>query len=313
MGFGYGAGAADSLFDMIRQNQAEAFRQQQLAAQMEQFRGAQETQLRGQDLTHQRFLTGLERDDAAAAAERERADKEKAERESSLASLFEPEPMLGQDIGLPQVPGQAPVAAPQQPARLRALLATPEGRAELLAKFKLDPDKIAPPPKPERAPTVGSFEDFVLRKYGESPTAAQITSARREFEQAGRAPEKPEKPEKAPAPQLVYGPDGSLRAVQFVNGQFVEVPMPPNMRRAAPPKTPEQIEAEAAARTRGAEAGKGPTGIAKLFNTFDRVFGGGEAITGGAVSMRAPDGRLLSVPAEKVAEMERLGATRVGG
>lgn len=43
-------------------------------------------------------------------------------------------------------------------------------------------------PKPENAPNVGSFEDYVLRKFGPNPTPAQITQARKEYNQADDRP-----------------------------------------------------------------------------------------------------------------------------
>jgi hypothetical protein len=60
----------------------------------------------------------------------------------------------------------------------------------------------------------------------------------------------------------------------------------------------------------------GATGIdeasyaAELKRILAAVGGGGTLNTGGTVAMVAPDGRRLSVPAEKVAEMEALGAKR---
>lgn len=45
-------------------------------------------------------------------------------------------------------------------------------------------------PKPEKGPAVGSFEDFVVRKYGQAPTPGQVTAARSEWSEAGRDPER---------------------------------------------------------------------------------------------------------------------------
>lgn len=48
------------------------------------------------------------------------------------------------------------------------------------------------PPKekePAKGPTVGSFEDYVRRAYGENPTPQQVIQARVTFEAAGRKPE----------------------------------------------------------------------------------------------------------------------------
>lgn len=49
-------------------------------------------------------------------------------------------------------------------------------------------------PEPVKAPNpaaVGSFEDFVVREYGEAPTGAQIVQARRRYTDAGREPDRP--------------------------------------------------------------------------------------------------------------------------
>lgn len=52
---------------------------------------------------------------------------------------------------------------------------------------------------------------------------------------------------------------------------------------------------------------KGPVSGTSYADYLEQLQGGG----GGMVHMQAPDGRSLSVPAEKVAEMERLGAKKV--
>lgn len=43
-------------------------------------------------------------------------------------------------------------------------------------------------PKPEKGPAVGSFEDYVLRRFGQSPTPEQITQARKDYQQADDRP-----------------------------------------------------------------------------------------------------------------------------
>jgi hypothetical protein len=120
----------------------------------------------------------------------------------------------------------------------------------------------------------------------------------------------PEKPEKAPGPQLVYGPDGTLRAMQFVNGQYVEVPVPSGMSKAAPkapPKTPEQIKQEAKARVEGAAEGKAGTGGGGLTGLIRGVFsGGGQKQT--KVTVKTPDGQEFSFPNEAAAEAFKVKA-----
>src|SRR3990167_2608244 len=44
------------------------------------------------------------------------------------------------------------------------------------------------PAKPADAPTVGSFEDYVVRKFGQTPTPDQITQARKDYQQADDRP-----------------------------------------------------------------------------------------------------------------------------
>lgn len=43
------------------------------------------------------------------------------------------------------------------------------------------------PPAPEKGPAVGSFEDYVVAKYGPRPTPSQIEQARRAYSDTGRA------------------------------------------------------------------------------------------------------------------------------
>lgn len=50
---------------------------------------------------------------------------------------------------------------------------------------------ITPPKKASEVPNVGSFEDFVLRKFGKNPTAEQVTAARKEYNQADDKPVDP--------------------------------------------------------------------------------------------------------------------------
>lgn len=42
--------------------------------------------------------------------------------------------------------------------------------------------------KPANAPNVGSFEDYVLRQFGQNPTAAQILQARKDYQQSDDRP-----------------------------------------------------------------------------------------------------------------------------
>jgi len=49
-------------------------------------------------------------------------------------------------------------------------------------------DTIADNPMTPDAPTVGSFEDFVVRQFGPNPTADQIADARRRYQQADDRP-----------------------------------------------------------------------------------------------------------------------------
>ncbi len=70
--------------------------------------------------------------------------------------------------------------------------------------------------KPEelpKAPQVGSFEDYVTRKYGATPTAQQVAAARRQWEEAGRAPK-----EGKEAPKVSeYSKERALRTIQSVD------------------------------------------------------------------------------------------------
>ncbi len=60
------------------------------------------------------------------------------------------------------------------------------GQYAELAHYAMLPPQPKEPPKP---PTVGSFEDYVTRTYGDAPTPAQILEARKAYNQADdRAP-----------------------------------------------------------------------------------------------------------------------------
>lgn len=48
--------------------------------------------------------------------------------------------------------------------------------------------KYQAPAKPPAPPAIGSFEDYVIRKYGENPTPDQITEARKVYQQADDRP-----------------------------------------------------------------------------------------------------------------------------
>lgn len=79
-----------------------------------------------------------------------------------------------------QLRGEKPAAAPEGytlgPGQKRF---QPGGVVEAEVPFKPEA-----PPQPAKGPDVGSFEDYVIRKYGPQPTAQQITQARREYQQA---------------------------------------------------------------------------------------------------------------------------------
>ena len=146
--------------------------------------------------------------------------------------------------------------------------------------------------------------------------ASRIKNIEQETEARERAQAKyrpkPE-PKADPAPQLVYADDGSLRAVRFVGGQFVEVPVPAGLSKTAPKPNPKTIQAEAAARAQGAAEGKKAGGgggglISGLVNLVRGDSGGAKPAT---VKMKAPDGSVKEVPADQVAHFKSLGAVEV--
>ena len=47
------------------------------------------------------------------------------------------------------------------------------------------------PSKPQASPGVGSFEDYLVKRFGPQPTPQQITQARQTYETSGRKPEQP--------------------------------------------------------------------------------------------------------------------------
>jgi hypothetical protein len=94
-------------------------------------------------------------------------------------------------------PDQKPIEGTQVPA-LDKPEKLPEGFTLAPGATRYDatgqPIASAPAiePKPPRI-AIGSFEDYVGRKYGANPTPAQIEAARRTYSAADNAPAKPEK------------------------------------------------------------------------------------------------------------------------
>lgn len=72
------------------------------------------------------------------------------------------------------------------PAKDQGLMNVPPGGVVFDPKTR-QPAYTAPT-KPPAAPNVGSFEDYVVRKYGAQPTPDQITQARKEYQQADDRP-----------------------------------------------------------------------------------------------------------------------------
>lgn len=58
-----------------------------------------------------------------------------------------------------------------------------------LAGMTTDPNYKAPTPADKTPPAVGSFEDYVKRKYGDAPTPEQIVAARKAYQQADDRPQ----------------------------------------------------------------------------------------------------------------------------
>lgn len=132
------------------------------------------------------------------------------------------------------------------------------------------------------------------------------------------APERPDRPERPGAPQIFFDAEGKPRAVQFVNGEAREVPLPTGLIGKTAPKpaakTPEQIEAEAAARARGTATGKQEAGGGGIRDAILGLFNGGNPERTGAattVRMKAPNGQIKEVSPDQVAYYKSKGAVEV--
>ncbi|HET8644051.1 MAG TPA: hypothetical protein VFO85_01105 [Vicinamibacteria bacterium] len=86
------------------------------------------------------------------------------------------EGIVGQMAGYGEKPAQPDLLA-VNPGQVVIDKANPRGGALYTAQ-----------PKPPEAPAVGSFEDYVVRKYGQAPTPEQITEARKVYQQADDRP-----------------------------------------------------------------------------------------------------------------------------
>jgi hypothetical protein len=118
------------------------------------------------------------------------------------------------------------------------------------------------------------------------------------------------------APQIMPGANGDV-AVQFSrDGSSRNVDLPGGAHKT---KTPAEIEANAAAASRGRAAGTPPkrnilSGITDMFTpkpAGSAPLPATSGASGGVVRMTAPDGRALNVPAAEVARLEAAGAKRV--
>jgi hypothetical protein len=81
---------------------------------------------------------------------------------------------------------------------------------------------------PEKPPAVGTFEDYVTQRYGPRPTPAQITQARKDYQQSDDRPYRDPVPVivmTAQGPQLVDRTTSTSRPITDQGGQAV--PLPP--------------------------------------------------------------------------------------
>ena len=124
-----------------------------------------------------------------------------AQRWSSIAQSIDPEAkkfIPGWDAGAPFTPETA--------ANIEALYQQRRGNKEKDQGFTLGPGQIrydqsgkqiaAGPEKEAKTPEVGSFGDYVQRKYGANPTATDIEAARKVYHDAGVTV-------KVPGPEMV--------------------------------------------------------------------------------------------------------------
>lgn len=86
------------------------------------------------------------------------------------------------------------------------------------------------PAREPAPPAVGSFEDFVVRKYGPKPTPDQITQARKDYQQADDRPYAPTIVVTGAGPQLVDRGSGTARPITDAGGSVVG-PTPTEQQR----------------------------------------------------------------------------------
>lgn len=145
---------------------------------------------------------------------------------------------------------------------------TGPARAALEAQDATGDTSLSPalftPPKPE----LRSVRGVGLVQIGPDGTQKTVTPERDRVTKPG-------------APQVFYGEDGKPHAIQFTpGGGATEVPLPAGLTSKTAPKpaakTPQQIEQDAAARSRGTATGKKEAGGgSRLGDLFNRAFGGG--------------------------------------
>ena len=88
-------------------------------------------------------------------------------------------PMTGQ-----VVPGSAVPEARKTQAELAADAANPNSPTQAQSTTAID--LLRPPKEAPKPPAVGTFEDYVVRKFGPNPTPQQVEQARKAYGDAGR-------------------------------------------------------------------------------------------------------------------------------
>jgi hypothetical protein len=143
---------------------------------------------------------------------------------------------------------KAPAAPIQRDPTRNLERVNPDGTVQVLSQGTPAPVKGPTPP------AVGSFEDFVIRKHGLTPTPAQIASARREYGDAGRVEVKvggseqgPELPPDPASADILSQTGLSMNAFMAMTGRLTQLPRDAVTRNRA------TQEAQAFARKRGVD------------------------------------------------------------
>lgn len=124
-------------------------------------------------------------------------------------------------------PGDVPLMRNGQPETAMPPMVTNAGTPEQIVAQQREAREAKP--KPSSPPNVGSFEDYVVRRFGQSPTPAQIAQARKDYNQSDDRPLPPIVITTGTGPQLVDRNTGTATHVTDAGG--TAIPMAPTAQQ----------------------------------------------------------------------------------